>query len=323
MKLCATTHDKVDDMHDKVGEITVSTGFLASMTVRMSRVLDTIVDDEMDMPRLLRLVPDGPVTTKLPPELISDVMTPPKLKEVGRKKARKNLKEKFSGKAGAASRMIRRKLPSGLRGERWRVQFLCAYDFEPVDCGLTLNVPGGWMIHAYPIMKIMVGLLCIARIASSSVNRLVEAAGIQDLPTQGSMRGMREMVMSFEAQIPSEKVKDIDDELEEQMGTGNTDGIKEVAPEMYHEIIRLLNANHHNWRTLLHGKMRRVVGEDARVHWVSHDNMGKFTSAEASNQRMMSLQEDHTKRLIDQHMQSMQMATVPTTDRTTDMVDSE
>jgi len=66
-----------------------------------------------------------------------------------------------------------------------------------------------------------------------------------------------------------------------------------------------------------------VVGEDARVHWVSHDNMGKFTSAEASNQRMMSLQEDHTKRLIDQHMQSMQMATVPTTDRTTDMVDSE
>eukprot|EP00298_Acanthocystis_sp_HF-20_P025889 c38313_g1_i1.p1 GENE.c38313_g1_i1~~c38313_g1_i1.p1 ORF type:complete len:168 (+),score=76.28 c38313_g1_i1:2-505(+) len=158
------------------------------------------------------------------------------------------------------------------------------------------------------MMKLMLGLVFIARVASSTVDRFVSNLGV-GVPSQQNIFYLYEIVRNIEQGLPNDIVRKFDKEVTEKIQNTNSTSMseneikefKEMGSQMYFEVKKVLDVCCKDWKSILHSKMKRVVGEDGCLYWVSLENLSKFNSTEASAQRMLALQNETTNGLMAQY----------------------
>ena len=84
------------------------------------------------MPRFFHLTPRQPINIKV---LFSNDEE---------RRAMFSKSSSFFGKMGTAASMLKYKATSKVV-EEWELKFICSYDLEPVDMGLVLKVPRGYV----------------------------------------------------------------------------------------------------------------------------------------------------------------------------------
>eukprot|EP00299_Pterocystis_sp_00344_P011215 c5190_g1_i1.p1 GENE.c5190_g1_i1~~c5190_g1_i1.p1 ORF type:complete len:496 (+),score=115.41 c5190_g1_i1:48-1535(+) len=296
-------HTKVDTISEVVKEVAVTTGFLAMMSVRISRGVNALMVGELEIPKLVRIVPRQPVDLKSifqsHPEHVRDL----------------EHSKTFFGKVGLASNLLKRKMVSKVM-EEWEVQFVCAYDLQPIEMSLYIKVPKGWVIRAYPMLKLFMCLLNLARVASATVDRAVSVLA-PELPNMQLANTMNHLVLEVESQLPPDVVNAVNSEISSELEETDTSrssespnlqsraDVHDVASAVYLELISVLDASVQNWRSTLASQMKKVMGEDGNVYWVSMQNFAKFTSPEAVSQRMMVMQQHLTANVIKSYQDTL------------------
>eukprot|EP00300_Choanocystis_sp_HF-7_P011279 c17387_g1_i2.p1 GENE.c17387_g1_i2~~c17387_g1_i2.p1 ORF type:complete len:529 (-),score=125.59 c17387_g1_i2:15-1601(-) len=281
-------HTKVDSVSSLVSEVKFSVGFLSSLSVKSSLYLEALIGDQLDMPKMLHVVPLLPIKDIKAALLADDEAA----KLLGQKS------KGFCGRMGLASRLLRHKIASKFQ-EIWEIRFVCAHTLVAIEPGFKVTVPRGWVIRAYPILKLMLGALVLARVASATVDRLASQLRFE-IPSNASVDNMLRVMDAVESVMSPEAVSTYSEEILLGLkGTKNPEiSMTEVSTDMYRELVNVLDTSCPDWRLQLARSMQKVVGEDGLVYWVSHENVAAFLSPSASAQRSLALQQHHMNRML-------------------------